>query len=298
MTSNVSAVPPSGGTAAQDRTSARLWLLLAALVAGHHVLVSWMTQNAVTALMTTMVWGGAIICLEDRLPTLQPAPSLLGLVFGSLLVAAGVWRGAQVIHLDAAFYGLPLVLGLGLALLCVPVRRLREFRDPLLALTLLAVALVLLRKLPEERLSITTAHVTQLLLSLVGFDAWVKGREVWMPGGAVSVAEPCNGIEMVTQLVVISGVFLLAFQLRSRWRQLAMIALAPVLAVLGNSVRILLLAIVNASDWSWKQPVFRFFHDEHGGLVFAGLTVALFGWIYLIVLEGDLRRVRRGVAGG
>jgi exosortase/archaeosortase family protein len=66
-------------------------------------------------------------------------------------------------------------------------------------------------------------------------------------------------------------------------------ALAPAMAVLGNGARIALLAAVSASEWPWRGAVFHFFHDEMGALVFSGLTVGLYGWIYLVVLMPELR---------
>jgi hypothetical protein len=34
--------------------------------------------------------------------------------------------------------------------------------------------------------------------------------------------------------------------------------------------------------------VFKFFHEDAGSLVFSGIAVFIFGWLYLMVLEKEL----------
>jgi cyanoexosortase A len=268
--------------------SGKLWLLLGGLVAVHHLTVMSLTQAAASSLLAMMVWGGALICMEDRLPGLRPAPSRLSIVLGTVLVLWGLWRGAQVAYLDAVTFVLPLVLGLGLALLCVPVRRLGEFRVELAVLALMFVALLILHFMPEKALSEATAEITYWILLALGQDAQVQGRLVALPRGGVYVAGSCNGVEVVAQLLVIAVVFLLAFRMKSPARMLAILVLAPIFAILGNALRITLLALVVDSDWAWKSEIFKFFHDEYGALVFSGITVGSYGWAYLVILEGDL----------
>ena len=278
--------------------SGQLWLLLGGLVAAHHLTVMSLTQAAAGSLLAMMVWGGAIICMEDRLPSLQPAPSRLSGALGTVLVLWGLWRGAQVAYLDAVTFVLPLVLGLGLALLCVPVRRLGEFRVELAVLALMVVALLILNSMPEQALSEATAEITQWILLAMGQDAKLQGRLVALPRGGVHVAGSCNGVEVVALLVVIAVVFLLAFRMKSPARMMVILVLAPIFAILGNALRITLLALVVASDWAWKSEIFKFFHDEYGALVFSGITVGVYGWVYLVVLEGDLaaRKKKRAQA--
>jgi hypothetical protein len=36
------------------------------------------------------------------------------------------------------------------------------------------------------------------------------------------------------------------------------------------------------------SPVFKFFHEDAGSLVFSGIAVFVFGWLYLVVLEKEL----------
>jgi len=266
-----------------------LWLMAAMLVAANNLLMAWQTQSTTFALMLVLIWGGALICMEDLLPTLAPSPSRLGLALGLLLIGASLWRSGRVFHLEAVIYALPLVQGLGLALLCVPVRQIGRLLAPLAVLALTLLLLGQQRLLPEDALSRITAQLTHAILVMGAQDARVAaGNEVWLPGGGVGIAGSCSGGETIEQMVVIAAIFVLAFPLRQRWLR-ALVMLASVLfAMVGNAVRIALLALINASDWTARQYWFDFFHEENGSLVFSALTVSAFAWAYLQLLDKQL----------
>jgi exosortase len=165
----------------------------------------------------------------------------------------------------------------------------------LLVLALLPLSEQLARVLPEQPLSHLTARLCQALLLLGGVDAAAAGRQVTLSGGSVLIADTCAGIDVIAQLLVIAVVFVLAFPLplrRSRW---LLLALAPLLALLGNAFRIALLALISASQWPNKDWWFGFFHEESGSLMFSGLSVAVFGWIYMAVLERQLQARERRI---
>lgn len=273
-------------------TPRALWLLTAAAVALGNVLMAWQTQSTTFALMTVLIWGGALICMEDQLPTLTPCPSRLGLALGLLLTGAGLWRSSRVFHLEAVIYVLPLLQGLGLTLLCVPMRQLRRLLAPLTVLALTLLMLAQQRLLPEDVLSRITARLTHMVLVLGGQDARLAaGNEVWLPGGGVGVAGPCSGSETIEQMVVIAAIFVLAFPLRQGGLRALVVAASVLFAVAGNTLRITLLALINASDWATKKDWFDFFHEENGALVFSALTVSAFAWAYLKLLDHQLKAV-------
>jgi exosortase/archaeosortase family protein len=102
------------------------------------------------------------------------------------------------------------------------------------------------------------------------------------------VAGSCAGLEQIAQLLAIAVLFLLAFPLPSRISRWWMVAVAPLIAVLGNTLRISVLAVISASRWPNRSWWFDFFHEHSGSLVFAGLNVMAFGWLYLTVLDRQL----------
>ena len=115
-------------------TPRNLWLLLAGAVATQNLGVFQSSQSEHVTVYALLVWGGALICMEDQLEDLEPSPSRLGIVIGSLLLLAVMARTALVLWSDGTLYLLAPLAGLALAMLCTPLRSLGRFRDSLLCL--------------------------------------------------------------------------------------------------------------------------------------------------------------------
>jgi exosortase/archaeosortase family protein len=267
------------------------WVLLAIAQA----LVSiWLVQSTqalpVASLLAVVAWGGAAICLEDQLVDVQVRPTRASLVAGLLLLAYGAWRGSVVLGRDAVVYALPLIQGVGLALLARPIRQLWVFKDALLVLGLFPLQLVLSKVLPEYGLSVLTGRVSQLILLIFGVNASLDGRVLNLGQAGVSIGGPCNGVDLIAQLSMIAIVFILAFPIKSLLGRLFYVALAPLIALLTNASRISLLAVINSSSLSMRQGLFDFMHEEWGGFVFAGIAAMVMGQIYFLMINRQLRR--------
>jgi len=117
-------------------------MVLACLLALHHLLFSFLTQGAEEAANALLVWGGALVILVDQPAGWRPRPAPIG------LVVAVLWRSQQITTLDGASRLLPLLAGLPLAL-------------PVLMQGLSAL-------IPTEKLSLLTA---QFSTSLAGVSA-------------------------------------------------------------------------------------------------------------------------------
>ena len=113
-------------------------------------------------------------------------------------------------------------------------------------------------------------------------------REVAIPGGGVRVLAACNGLDMMSQIICVSIVFLLAFPIRSTLSRIFLLISAPLVGLLSNSFRIAILAWCTSFGSGKGSPVFKFFHEDAGSLVFSGIAVFVFGWLYLVVLEKEL----------
>lgn len=286
-------------------TARNLWLCLALLVAVQNCAVLQSAQGSGDAVLGLLVWGGALICLEDQLERLRPRPGWFGLVFGTLLLVWVLARTAVILSLDGVIFALTPLAGLALTLLCLPLNRLGRFREALLCLLLLPASKIIgLWVVSEQALSLLTARGAALWLDVLGLEVAVEGRRLMLPGGSVSVAGACNGTETIALLVCVAIIFVLAFPVRSSSGRAVLILLAPLIGLLSNTGRIALLAVLStlgqttvgqltvgqASNHAW----FHFFHDEQGSLVFSALAVGLYGWIYLRVLERDLSRPEAG----
>jgi cyanoexosortase A len=287
-----------GGSPRQRRRLRRLWLSrrslwigLACLLALHQLVFSFLTQGNAEAVNALLVWGGVLVIVADQAPGWRPRPGPLGLAGGAALVLAVLWRSQQITNHDVAATLLPLLAGLALALLAAPLRRLAAFGPVLLILALPALMRVLEELTPIEKLSLLTARITQLLLLLCNQPAVVSGNVVRLPEGAVQIGGPCSGIGMVTQLIMVAVIFALAFPMRRRWQNAVMLLVAPLLAVIANAFRIAILAAITASRFAGKDWWFEFFHKYEGSLLFSGIGVLLFIWLYDLWMAWQISRL-------
>lgn len=267
------------------------WMALAGLQA---LLSIWLVQESrdvpSTTLLAVVIWGGAVICMEDQLEDFRLRPSGFSLFAGLVLLAIASWRSvAVVVDYDPTVFVLPLLQGLGLALLARPIRQLWSLRAPLLVLALFGLDLVLRNAIPEYGLSVLTGFASQWILLVFGIQSSQEGAVLIVGEEAVRIAGQCTGADLMAQLTVIAIVFVLAFPLgRTLW-QLLYVAIAPVIAFFVNASRIALLAVINGSGLPHKRAVFDFIHDGWGGLIFAGIAVLVIGQIYLAMIDLHLR---------
>ncbi|MFN9631078.1 MAG: exosortase/archaeosortase family protein [Cyanobacteriota bacterium] len=273
-------------------TTRNLWLSLCSLVAIQNLIVftnSQITGNAITALL---VWGGAVICMEDQIENLNPKPSLLSLLIGSVLVIYTLFRTSLILNSDSFLYLLVPVAGLGLVLMATSSREVLRFKDSLVVLCLLPLFLViqvLVATYVTDDLSLLTAKFVIFWLGVLGIaPATLDGITVYVNGGGVQVMHECNGFEMIMQMFITAVIFLIAFPLRSRLGRALIVISAPILGFIVNSFRITLLAVFTSLDSPSGRQLFDFFHEQAGSLIFSGIAVFALGYLYLAVLEREL----------
>lgn len=290
LRSRIPAIPPA--------TPRNLWLLLAAAVATQNLGVFQSSQSEHVTVYALLVWGGALICMEDQLEELNPDPSPAGMILGSLLLLAVMARSTLVLYSDGTLYLLAPLAGLALAMLCTPLHRLGRFRDSLVTLLLIPGFMILMKLIPDRPMSVLTARMSSFWLSILGFDNVVRDRTVMLPTGGVEVLPACNGVDMIAQVVGISIIFLLAFPIRSRLSRLVLLTSAPLIGLASNTIRIAVLALCVSAGQGKGTPLFRFFHDDLGSLVFSGVAVFVFGSLYMRLLERELPPLPDGDGSG
>jgi cyanoexosortase A len=263
-------------------------LALSAAVAVQNIAVFQSSQNEHITVFAVLVWGGAVICMEDQFEDLNPRPAAWGLVLGTLLLVWVLARSAVIVHWDGLLFALAPIGGLALSLLAERPSNLGRFRDPLLCLMLLPGFALLMRILPEAPISLLTARLSGVWLNVLGLDVVVDGRSVLLPGGGVKVLGPCNGLDLMAQILCVGVIFLLAFPIRSWASRCQLFLVAPLIGLICNTVRIALLAVFAGNGHSKGSWWFDFFHESTGSLVFSGVAVLLFGMTYMRLLEREL----------
>ena len=258
-----------------------LWVLLVGLVALDLLLISLLTQPAEDVLNVVLVLGGAVLVLHRPPAGWQPRPGRLGRWVGVALLVAVLWRGQRMMGFDFISSLLPLLAGMGLALLAAPVSQLASFLPSLSLLALLPVIRAVGWLMPLGPLSVATAWLTQQMFTLCGITAEQVGTLLKLHGGGVIVAGPCAGLSILLQLLLVAVIFAMAFPMRHRWQNGLMLLGAPLIGMVVNGMRIGLLALLSTSNLENKQWWFDFFHDHWGSLLFSGLGMQLFVWLYV-----------------
>jgi len=280
LADQVPAIPPA--------TPRNLWLLLAAAVATQNVAVFTSSQSAHVGVFALLVWGGALICMEDQLETLEPRPGRFGIVVGSLLLLWIIARTSRILFWEGVLYLFPPLAGLALVLLCLPLRQLAKLRESLICLWMVPLFALISLRLPEEPLSLLTARISSFWISLLGIPVSTEGRTVMLADGGVTVLGPCNGMDMIAQTICVCVIFLMAFPIRSRLSRFLVLVASPVAGLMANTIRISVLALITTTGQTKGDTWFEFFHKDMGSLIFSGMAVFAFGMVYMWLLEREL----------
>ena len=258
-----------------------LWALLVGLVALYLMLISMLTQPPDVVLNLVLVMGGALLVLHDPPAGWQPRPGRIGRWVGVALLVAMLWFGQRLMNSVFLSSLLPLLAGMALALLAAPASKLRPFLPSLSVMALLPVVRAVDSLTPLGPLSVATAWLTQQILMLGGTTAEQVGTLVKVQGGGVIVAGACAGLSILLQLLLVAVIFAMAFPMRHHWQNGLMLLGAPLIGMGANGMRITLLALLSTSNLANKQWWFDFFHDHWGSLLFSGLGMQLFVWLYV-----------------
>jgi exosortase/archaeosortase family protein len=258
-----------------------LWSLLVGLVAFYLLLISMLTQPPDVVLTLVLVMGGALLVLSGPAAGWQPRPGPIGRWVGVALLVAMLWSGQRLMNSDFISSLLPLLAGIAMALLAAPGSKLRSFLPSFSVLALLPFVRAVGLLTPLGPLSVATAWLTRQMLTLSGYAAEQVGNSVGLKSGGVIVNGACAGLDMLLQLMLVAVIFALAFPMRYRWQNGLMIGVAPLIGMVVNGMRITLLALLITSSLPNKWWWFMFFHDHWGALVFSGLGMQLFVWLYL-----------------
>jgi cyanoexosortase A len=270
-------------------TARNAWLFIASTIAIQNIVVFHTSQNESMTVFAILIWGGALICMEDLIENLYPSPNSIVAIVASITLLFILLRTSLVLHSDGVLFLLPPLAAFSLVLLVEKPQFILKFRDSLLCMLLFPANALLNRIIPEVHLSLLTAKIAAFWLSILGLDPIINGREVMLKGGGVTVLGACNGLDMIVQVICISIIFLLAFRLKSSIFRFTILLLAPLIGLLSNTVRIALLTIFSANGSGHGYGFwFDFFHKDTGSLIFSGLAVFVFGSIYMRFLEHEL----------
>lgn len=203
----------------------------------------------------------------DRNPAPDASPQgFVWLGAALLLLVADAYLATRYLSVIAIVVGLP-----GLSLLFLGKARTRLLRVPL-AIALLAIPIPA-AVATDLYLRHATASMVEPMVRMLGIATYREATVIFLPRHTFVVAEACSGFNTLYASMATS--IILSCFVR-RWRhKLVLLALAPVLAIIANSIRIfgLVLLTIRFGDWVIDSPL----HPLSGVLAFALALLVLFG---------------------
>jgi exosortase len=211
-----------------------------------------------------MIWLARNALRGDQGPAEGSAWGFLPLAAG--LALAALDANAQSRYLAA----LGLVIALpGLSLLLLGARRTRALRVPLL-IGILLVPIPYTVGTPLLLRTLTASGVLPLL-HVLGFTAMREGTQLILPRQNFLVADACSGV--ATLYASVASAMVLAALSTSRWRRVALILSAPLLAIAANVVRVTLLVLL--ANTFGTALLDTAMHEASGVATFAVVLVVL-----------------------
>lgn len=130
-----------------------------------------------------------------------------------------------------------------------------------------------------------TVLATQNLLDLFGIPAFIDGFHIMLPSGTLNVADGCSGLNLLLAAIIL-GLLQTYLGLRTRWRQMAMMATAIVIGIVDNWIRVFSLALI--AHYSQMQSPLVYSHGNFGWWIFGASLIPFFFIAYLIE-RGEVR---------
>lgn len=233
-------------------------------------------------------WGNFVLFLSavsylvwERRKTLSLETGVISSFLGTLLIAWVLLKSITIVGDDPIIRVFPLISALGLALLASGFQGLKQYWQELLIFCFLAPSTGLLSALID--ISPLTAKFANFLLVHLGVQVSLQGVNIIMPTGSVKVYPGCSGMEPILSLLGLAVLFLAMFP--TDWsKKIIVPVMAIFVAFVVNGFRVALMAILVAFS---NEKTFDFWHTGDGSLIFAMISVLIFGLFCLYLLRVD-----------
>lgn len=223
--------------------------------------------------LSILIWLAIASLLWDKRQTLEFCSGLFSSVFGATLIVFVLIRS-----LSPAGYHLtvsPFICGLGLALMASGFKGLYHYWKELLILALLAAFTIFVAILNAINLSLLTAKFSNTSLWLTGFQSYREGVSIILPTGRVEVYGACSGVESILLMFFVGVLFLFIVPL-NRIQKIVCLTIAILIGFITNAIRVSIMAVLVAFS---QEEAFKYWHGDDGSLIFALVSVFIFGMI-------------------
>lgn len=256
----------------------RTGLLAALFVLAYYQVISylavnwWIDPNYSHGFVVPIISGYVVYKNRDRLAAIAPTPSNAGLIVllaGALMLAVG-HVGAELFLMR---FSMLLVMA-GLVLFISGRRMLRELTFPIAFLIFMIPLPMVIFNAVAFPLQLFAARVATEVISALGIPVLRDGNIIELAHATLEVAEACSGIRSLVTILTLATIYAY-FTLNSRARQVILVASAVPIAILVNSSRVALTAIL--AHHLGYGAVEGFYHSFEGWFMFIVSLVLLLG---------------------
>lgn len=253
----------------------KFWLLaiVAAIAALHLTLLSRIDDSDMFA-TSVLFWVAAGSLVWDKHETLALQSKPLPTVLGMLILVFIFLRTAFAADATSSAWMIPLIATLGIGLMASGFKGLKQYWKELTIFGLLAIYPFLKLLLEIIDLSEITAKTANAILWYIGVNVQRQGVFLILPTSRVEVYGACSGLQSILQMLAISVLFLLMFPIRSHIKKILCVVVAVLTGFLVNAMRVALMVILNNAG---NKSAFDYWHEGNGSLVFAAISVLIFG---------------------
>ncbi len=270
---------------ADDLKMPQFWLLGLAgcLVAIHFTLTDRIGQPDFLGL-TILVWFAIASLIQRKSQSIQLDSDLGSTLVGALLIAIVLMRSANATTNPGLSF-MPLIGGLGLALVASGFKGLQQYWREFILLSLLAIPQELGLGIfnISQALSLIIAKIVGFTLWYLGFKVSIEANHLYFPSGGIVINDACAGVANLFYLLKVSIIFLILFPLSKRKYIVIVPLVALALAFIMNLFRVGLLAVLAPNN----PQAFEYWHEGTGSLVFTFTVVVTFGSFYLYLLRRE-----------
>ncbi|MBR8832132.1 MAG: hypothetical protein N5P05_002421 [Chroococcopsis gigantea SAG 12.99] len=248
------------------------WLVaLASALALLHLTLLDLSNQPNLMSVSILLWLSIASLLWDKRATLKldskPWPTIAGFIIITLVILRSFSDSGYQLRVS------PLLTGFGLALMASGFRGLYQYWKELFILFLLILDSSIALALQWLNLQVLTAKMATLLLTIAGFNVYRDGVIIGLPTGRVEVYGACSGVESITLMINIAILFFLLIPIKNIHKIISLVV-AIILGFLVNCIRVGIMLMLVAGN---NQESFEYWHGKDGSLIFAMISVFVFG---------------------
>jgi cyanoexosortase A len=264
------------------------WLsgIVIGLIALHVHLLWRLTGNLEQLSLSLVFWIALLSLLWKKRYAIKPQSDPVSSFLGLFIITSVLIRSLVIYQNDeVVFKTLPMISSVGVGLIAVGVKELKQYWRELLIVFLVSLPTTSIGLLLDTQsyFSIATAKFSTVLLWYLGFEVIRQGVYVLLRTGAVEINSFCSGVMPMLTLLQLALLFLLMFPTKLIDKILVLGA-AVALAFIVNVVRVALMVILVAFS---NHTAFDYWHSGIGSQIFSVISMVAFGWLCQFIIQQE-----------